>query len=100
MSGQLPSRQGGHFWAPIRGQYSVPIDTLAASMSEMPARRSSFTSRSCSVRFARSTRPLAWELFAQRISMLSSFKALPKWVIPWPDFAASPETRNTECLSL
>ena len=28
-SGQLPSRQGGHFWAPIRGQYSLPIDTLA-----------------------------------------------------------------------
>ncbi len=32
---------------------------LAASMSEIPASRSSLTNRSCNVRFARSTRPLA-----------------------------------------
>ena len=45
---------------------------LPSSMPERPAIRSSFTRRSCSVRFARSTRPLACEELAQMISMFSS----------------------------
>ena len=43
---------------------------LPTVMSAISASLSSFTSRSCGVRFARSTRPLAWLEFAQRISML------------------------------
>src|SRR6516164_5890932 len=42
----------------------------------MPARRSSLTSRSCSVPNARSTRPFACGLLAQRMSMFSSLSAL------------------------
>lgn len=38
---------------------------------------SSLTNRSCSVRFARSTRPFAWLELAHRISMFSSAKARP-----------------------
>ena len=35
-------------------------NAFPAAMLEMPARRISLTSRSCSVRLARSTRPFAW----------------------------------------
>jgi hypothetical protein len=38
-------------------------------MSEMPSTRSSFTRRSCKVRLARSTRPLAWLEFAQDLDV-------------------------------
>ena len=43
----------------------------------MRASRNSFTRRSCSVEWARSTRPFAWLVLAQRISMFSSDKARP-----------------------
>src|SRR3954449_9851150 len=59
-------------------------NALAASRSLMPASRSSLTSRSCKVAWARSTRPLAWLELAHRISMLSSDSARPNWVMPWP----------------
>jgi len=49
------------------------------------ARRNSFTSRSCSVRLARSTRPLAWLELAQRITLQS---ARPNCVMPDPPFAS------------
>src|SRR5439155_4012610 len=48
-------------------------------MLESPRSRSSFTRRSCRVPFARSTRPLACGLLAQRLSMLSSRSARPNW---------------------
>jgi len=55
-------------------------NALPAAMSETPASGSSLAKRSCSVRLTRSTRPLAWLEFAQRISMLSSHSARPNWV--------------------
>src|SRR3954467_7782 len=55
-------------------------NALAASRSLMPASRSSLTSRSWRVAWARSTRPLAWLELAHRISMLRSAKARPNWV--------------------
>src|SRR3982751_1805674 len=42
-------------------------NALPASIVEMPASRISFTSRSCNVPWARSTRPLAWGALAQMI---------------------------------
>src|SRR5208283_4324797 len=45
---------------------------FAATTVEIPARRSSFTSRSCKVANARSTRPFACGLLAQMMSMFSS----------------------------
>ena len=57
-------------------------NALPASMLLTPAMRSSFTSRSCKVRFTRSTRPLAWLELAHRISMVSSARARPNWVMP------------------
>ena len=65
----------------------------------LPVIRSSLTSRSCNVRLARSTRPLAWEELAQMISMFSSARARPNWVIPVM-CSLGLGTRNTECLSL
>ncbi|MCY1562087.1 hypothetical protein D9M68_994310 [compost metagenome] len=53
---------------------------LAASMLLMPRSRSSLTSRSCSVPFIRSTRPLAWLELAHRLSILSSYSARPNCV--------------------
>src|SRR3954467_15699307 len=54
----------------------------------MPARRSSLTNRSCNVPNARSTRPLACGLLAQRISMFSSVRARPNCVAPSPPAAS------------
>src|SRR5579859_971135 len=65
-----------------------------------PARRSSFTRRSCKVLFARSTRPLAWLELAQMISMLSAFRARPNWVMPSPCRPLGLLTRKTACLSV
>src|SRR5439155_1453438 len=56
-------------------------------MLESPRSRSSFTRRSCRVPFARSTRPLACGLLAQRLSMLSSRSARPNWERPGPRWA-------------
>src|SRR5215210_2264929 len=53
---------------------------LPASIVEMPDSRISFTSRSCNVPLARSTRPFAWGAFAQMMSMLSWSSARPNWV--------------------
>src|SRR5208283_4410444 len=50
---------------------------FAASIVEMSARRSSFTSRSCNVPNARSTRPFACGLLAQMMSMFSSDSTRP-----------------------
>ena len=47
-------------------------NALPAPIVEMPRKRSSFTSRSCSVLFIRSTRPFACGELAQMMSMLSS----------------------------
>ena len=63
------------------------ISAFAASIVEMPSSRSSLTSRSCSVRCARSTRPLAAGVFAQIPSMLSSSRARPNCVWPSPPVA-------------
>ncbi|CAB3745486.1 hypothetical protein LMG27174_07331 [Paraburkholderia rhynchosiae] len=65
----------------------------------MPRNRSSFTRRSCSVRCARSTRPLAGLEFAQNVSMFSSYIARPKWVTLLPSLFAL-VLRNTLYLSL
>jgi hypothetical protein len=56
--------------------------------------RSSFTSRSWSVRCARSTRPLAWGVFAQGMSMLNSDSARPNCVAPRFFFASDAVTRK------
>jgi hypothetical protein len=48
----------------------------------------------------RSTRPFAWGVFAQMMSMLSSPSARPNCVTPSPLFASFALTRNTENLSL
>src|SRR5258708_31978068 len=67
---------------------------FAASMVWMPRSRSSLTSRSCSVRCARSTRPLAGLLLAHHVSMLSSYIARPNCVTLLPVVAAR-VLRNT-----
>jgi len=72
---------------------------FAASMVRMPRSRSSFTSRSCSVRWARSTRPFAELLFAHHVSMFSSYIARPKCVTPRSPVCVCVE-RNTLALSL
>jgi len=72
---------------------------LAASMLPIPSSRIPWTSRSCSVRLARSTRPLAWEELAHRISTLISASARPNWVMPCPLAASAFATRKIECLS-
>jgi len=72
---------------------------LASATVLMPRRRSSFTRRSCSVRCARSTRPLAGLLFAQNVSMFSSYIARPKCVTLRPVSWAL-TLRNTLALSL
>jgi hypothetical protein len=56
---------------PDDGQASMKAgrNALPASIVSMPRSRISFTSRSCSVQLARSTRPLACEELAQMISM-------------------------------
>src|ERR1700742_1552170 len=64
------------------------IRAFAAAILETPARRNSFTRRSCSVRCARSTRPLAAGVLAQIPSMFSSYKALENCV--WPDPVTGP----------
>ena len=65
-------------------------NALPASMSLIPAMRSSLTRRSCKVRLTRSTRPLAWLELAHRISMFSSANARPNWVMPWPPLGFLP----------
>ncbi len=50
----------------------------------MPGSLSSLASRSCSVWFARSTRPLAWLVLAQNASILRSYSARPNCVTPLP----------------
>ncbi len=55
---------------------------FAAAIVDMPARRSSFTSRSCNVPNARSTRPFACGLLAQMMSMFSSDSTRPNCVMP------------------
>ena len=54
---------------------------FATAMVEIPPGRSSFTNRSCSVPNACSTRPFAWGLFAQVMSMFSSDSTRPNCVI-------------------
>ena len=73
---------------------------FAAATVEMPARRNSFTSRSCNVPNARSTRPFACGLLAQIMSMFSSINARPNWVMPSPPAACLLFTRKMLCLSL
>jgi predicted DNA-binding transcriptional regulator AlpA len=64
-------------------------NALPAAMVSMPHSRISFTSRSCSVPLARSTRPLACEELAQMMSMFSACRARPNWVMPSPPTASS-----------
>ena len=66
----------------------------------MPRSRNSFTSRSCKVKCARSTRPLAELLLAQNVSILSSYIARPKCVTPLSPVVAYWLLRNTLALSL
>jgi hypothetical protein len=61
-----------------------PSRNASASMLLILAMRSSFTKRSCKVRFTRSTRPFAWQVLAHRMSMSSSCSARPNWVMPSP----------------
>src|ERR1700680_2998435 len=70
-------------------------NALPAAMVSMPHSRISFTSRSCSVPLARSTRPLACEELAQMMSMFSACRARPNWVMPSPPTASFLLTRNT-----
>src|SRR4051812_7078709 len=63
---------------------NIGKNALPAATVSMLRSRISFTSRSCNVPFARSTRPLACEELAQMMSMLSACRARPKWVIPSP----------------
>src|SRR3954447_14053625 len=63
-----------------------------------PASRSSFTSRSCKVLCARSTRPFACGLFAQMMATFSSCSARPNWVVPSPPAASGWSTRKMPCL--
>jgi hypothetical protein len=71
---------------------------FAASIPVTPARRSSLTSRSCNVPNARSTRPFACGVSAQRMSMFSSHSARPNWVSSSPvQFLRL--TRKMPCLS-
>ncbi|CAB3744092.1 hypothetical protein LMG24238_07209 [Paraburkholderia sediminicola] len=72
---------------------------LAPGTVLMPRSRSSFTRRSCNVRWARSTRPLAGLLFAQIVSMFSSYIARPNCVTLLPVLLAA-VFRNTLALSL
>src|SRR5437762_6714867 len=73
------------------GRRALPPARVAA-----PARRNSFTRRSCNVLLARSTRPpvqargrlLAWLELAQMMSMFSACSARPNWVMP-PAFAGA-----------
>src|ERR1700679_1613950 len=59
------------------------MKAFAASIVDIPSSLSSLTSRSCIVRCARSTRPLAAGVFAQMPSMLSSKSAhSPKHSLP------------------
>src|SRR5260370_31500798 len=62
--------------------------SLAAAIVLTALRRSSLTRRYCKVLLARSTRPLAWGVLAQTMSMLSACSARPNWVIP-PAFAGA-----------
>ena len=71
----------------------------AASRVLMPRRRISFTSRSCSVRLPRSTRPLAWLELAHQMSMFSSNRARPNCVTPRPKSVESRVDRKMLALS-
>src|SRR5580700_6485401 len=60
---------------------------FAAAIVEMPARRNSFTIRSCNVPKARSIRPFACGLLAQMMSMFRSISARPNCVMRSPPTA-------------
>ena len=71
-----------------------------ASVSEMPARRISFTRRSCRARFARSTRPFAWLEFAHPdLDLQLRQGAAETSVMPCPLRASCLATRKTVFLS-
>ena len=73
--------------APVVVLHERRQERVASLNVEMPDSRISFTSRSCNVPLARSTRPFAWGAFAQMMSMLSWSSARPNWVIPSPPAA-------------
>src|SRR4051794_14126406 len=70
--------------------------SLAASIVATPAKRNSFTSRSCKVPKARSIRPLACGVLAQMMSMFSDDKARPNCVTPSPPIASLALTRKMQ----
>lgn len=72
---------------------------LASATVLISRNRISLTSRSCNVRCARSTRPLAELLFAQNVSMFSSYIARPNGVTRLPVLPGF-TLRNTLALSL
>ena len=90
------SREKRALWASM----NPGSQALAAAVDEIPARRSSFTIRSCKVPNARSMRPFACGLLAQMMSMFSAYSARPNWVIPSPAMASLLFTRKMPCLSL
>src|SRR3982074_2547944 len=57
---------------------------FAAAIVDIPARRSSFTIRSCNVPNARSIRPFACGLLAQMMSMFNAISARPNCVMRSP----------------
>jgi len=68
----------------LKSAMNCGANSLAASRVLILPSLSSFTSRSCSVRLARSTRPFAWLELAHRMSTLSSNMARPNWVTVRP----------------
>jgi len=82
-------------------RHELGQERVAGLIVEMPRKRSSFTSRSCSVLFIRSTRPFACGELAQMMSMLSSVSARPNCVTP-PARPVEPSSfeRKMLCLSL
>ncbi|TDN62192.1 hypothetical protein B0G77_5731 [Paraburkholderia sp. BL10I2N1] len=83
----------------VKAAMKTGAHAFASATVLTPRSRNSLTSRSCSVRCARSTRPLAGLLFAQNGSMFSSYIARPKCVTLLPSLFA-PVLRNTLYLSL
>src|ERR1700733_7878106 len=67
---------------------------FAAATVDIPARRSSFTIRSCNVPKARSIRPFACGLLAQMMSMFRSISARPNCVRRSPATASLAFTRK------
>jgi hypothetical protein len=71
-----------------------------AAIVNILASRNSFTSRSCNVANARSTRPFVWGLFAQMISMFSADRARPNRVNPFATHCVLAVHPEELCLSL